>query len=250
VLATVSLILTSASATARAQSARDVAAADASPAPEPAADPASAAAALRRPGPGRVPVQVDSTNGPLLVGTDVPIPNLAGVPLSIPRDVCITPCTLFLAPGLQRIRYHGGGASRLVSPVDVPESGLHLQLRAPSVGIGAAAVTFGAFGAAGLLTGGVTVLFGVTAHHDAMMADPLLHSVDPSGTLLLAGGVTMAAGAALLTTGIILGVINRAGIESVTPLDARPTARRARPALGLAVAPTRDGGFATVGGVF
>jgi hypothetical protein len=206
-----------------------------------ATDPAALANVYRAPGPGRAPVRVESPGGQQVIATDVSTANVAGFPLSVRRDVCLTPCTLYLPLGMHRIYAGGADMEHSTSVLDVPPSGLQLTLNARSFATLRAAVVLDVLGVLGMTASVPMLIFAAAENGNHADHDPVLWS----------GAIALGLGTAMLITGIALDAGSPRGAASVTPLPERASARAGGGGrLGVGVVPHEGGASGVVGGVF
>ena len=186
---------------------------------------------LRDPGPGRVPVIVESAGAQVTVGEAFGFVPRSGV---VGRDLCLSPCTLYVRPGLFSLRTTGAPVPP-TTQLDVPPTGLRVTVR-PVRHPGAQVMyvmgsLLSVYAAAG------TALWGVV-----WIADPYAGAnAPPWGAALLAASI---AAFAADVTGFVLtarywGAKNR---PIVQPLDQPAASVGLR--LGVAVAPVPNGAVA------
>jgi hypothetical protein len=161
-----------------------------------------------RPGPGRVPLLVESTGRPQHVGITLAIEQqgtgFESTLIMRHRDFCVTPCALYVHPGVFALHATAPGVVETTSRVRVPPWGTRANLFAPSSTLQGAATFF----AGGALLGGLAGL-GMLGLADAFASNELLYT----------GFITLGVSAVLLIPGIVLFVTNRRGVRALSPLD-------------------------------
>jgi hypothetical protein len=150
------------------------------------------------PGPGKVPVQLESDGPPLLIGSVTP--------WSAP--LCTTPCTLHLAPGGTPL--HLGGPGRLESQtiLDVRPDGQRVLLYSYSRN----RVAYSALGIAG---GSLLALMGAMAFIPTGSDDPSISGVTATKAF---GGIALGIGVGTLTASLLTIKRTRTGVKRIEPL--------------------------------
>lgn len=186
------------------------------PAPAPSAPAPSVVLTdpLLTPGPGRVPLLVESTGRPIRVGE--PTGSGSGwshntvVSVAFGRTVCSTPCTLQVSPGSVPLWLQGEGQRTQLLYATVPSEGGAVRVRPSSM--------WGSWGGWALLGAGVAFVGG-----GATMLSLGINQRDyvdgayvtrNHNDLIVPGAVFVAASIPALVGGIILIYKNRGGIES------------------------------------
>lgn len=178
------------------------------------------------PAPGRVALTVESAGAALHVVVERRVTRppaearTRGVVIGAGR--CQTPCTLWVPPGVLRLRANAPGVRGTDEDVDVPEGGATLRLRAGRAALHNVGIGFVAAGA-------TTVL----ATMFVALADQGIFSGTSRGSLDLEPAAIVGAvgvGAALLAVGIPLMLAHRNGV-----------ARTSAPTVALALDPSRPG---------
>jgi hypothetical protein len=152
------------------------------------------------------------------------------------RRVCMSPCTLYVRPGLFTINTNSGDFG-YNSDVDVPAGGTAVKMHTPSRGRAVGGLWL-ISGGAGLLIGGIT--FAALAGDFGKHYDIDTHSeVGDSTPYYIGAGVVAAAGAGMIVGGAYMMATNRRGVAEQHDLN-RPSAK-----LHLDVAPAlmRNGGM-------
>jgi hypothetical protein len=190
--------------------------------------------AYLQPGPGRVPLQIESVGPQMQVG----VPEATGtgwvgnhvVSITLSRRLCDAPCTLYVPSGASfPITTSGPGLRTATTDVDVPAGGASVRMRAPTLAKAFGAVVLLAVGAVGIGSGGALVAVGQRHqeidHNSFKLVDaPNQGEIDGGGAMIGIGIPALAGGIALLA-------LNRSGVESSQPLGR----------VSLSVAPARDG---------
>jgi hypothetical protein len=187
---------------------------------------------LRDPGPGRVPIVLDSIGARLALGTFNDVVHWSSRTPMPHQEVCFSPCTLYVRPGLFPLYIGGDGIVPGIARLDVPASGMRVHLRSPRT---AAMV--------GLLVGTVgSILSSVAGIEMVVFAprDAVTHRYDDgwrnAGYTFIGLGVV-----ALVANLVGIGFAVRQGVASSEPL----APSNVLPSLRIGVMPERDG--ATVG---
>jgi hypothetical protein len=187
------------------------------------------AARFLAPAPDRVPVQIASTGKPLTIGVLQTRPAIGqesatfddGVNVSqlttnyqSSRGVVVcttTPCQIYAHPGLLKLQPSGEDVLSYSSELSVPNDGVRVTLRAPSVRNAALTRNLLILSLPGVIAG-ATLLGMAPAYADKVF--PAATSPALYGT----GAVALSAGVGLGIAGLVTLLRNRSGIDSVEPL--------------------------------
>ena len=182
-----------------------------------------------KPAPGRARVIVESTGRSLTVGVLSMRPAIGQDSATISDGVSIdqftadyqsrkgvvvcvaTPCQIFARPGPLTLQTSGLGLLASSSEVIVPPEGVRVRVRAPQASDRRAAVLFGAWSLATVLTGGIVAATG------AGFTDPIFGSTGRD--MYIAGGAVAAIGIGLGVAALVYWRRGRTGIESVEPAE-------------------------------
>lgn len=188
---------------------------------------------LRDPGPGRVPIVLESVGTRVSVGESMGA--LTGWNARVPlahQELCFTPCTLYVRPGLFPLFVGGDGIVPTIVRLDVPPTGLRLRLRSPRTAM-----------IGGMLAVEVGALLTATVGLDLLIFQPRSSATGPDPGWEAAGWTLIAAGGiGLIADFVGFGLALRNGVASSSPLDAHAPAPRWMPSL----APVRDGAVVTL----
>lgn len=170
---------------------------------------------LLTPGPGRVPLLVESTGRELRVGEPTGSgtgygTNNTVISVQMGRTVCSTPCTLHVAPGSVPLWVQGEGQRTQLLYPNVPPEGGAVRVRPSSA--------WGRFGgvllfSTGLMAaggGGTLLYFGVNNR----VREASAYVDRPDNGMIGGGAALTVASVPLLVGGILLLYKNRGGIES------------------------------------
>ncbi len=162
------------------------------------------------PGPGKVPVRVESTGKRQDVGVVEGAISAGYLSIGYGREVCRTPCTMYVRPGELTLHTSGPGLVAHNEALSIPPGGLAVRVRAASAWGRFGGVMLISLGAAAILTG--AIMMGLA---------PVMSSTNGDDTnTLIGGGATLGAGALLTSGGIVLLVKNRSGVAEEQPLPA------------------------------
>jgi hypothetical protein len=208
------------------------------PPPPPAIGPSredDEAPAVLVPTPGRVPLLVESTGGPLQVGYGISemVGNISLTgSVTTRRELCQTPCTLYVRDGLFRLYTGGPNRWDRTTYLMIPTTGKRVRMHAGTMA--------GRVGGVAMMIGGIAAI-GISGF--ALLLTTGHRSDGPSPAAI--GG--MIAGAGMLAGGIVLNVVNPIGLASHGPLESPATAERAQPLRWqLGAAPLPGGGVAAL----
>jgi hypothetical protein len=198
------------------------------------------------PGPGRVPVRVESASDRRIsIGVPTGGPQAStftitgygyGINITPYHHVCDSPCTLYAAPGVLSLNTTANDLS-YNTDIDVPPGGARVRMRTPS--------RWRIFGGLMMLSGGIALVTTAVAvgvlGEDLTHLDSHLNTVHDDPTpYRVAGGVLGAAGAGLFAGGLYLLITNRRGVAEQAPLGGTGRLR-----LDLAPSVARGGGLLT-----
>jgi hypothetical protein len=189
------------------------------PPPETAADLEAREAELatedfRRPAPGRVPLVVESPDRVQVVGVTLSVTAVGtGVESQLitrHRELCRTPCTLYVRPGAFPLYTGGLGVVEATSDLAVPPHGARVQVHAPSETLTRAYTMAGGVSLA-LMLGGIAVagLGDFLGNNDAVVG----------------GLVTGLVAFPIFLGSLALSLSTPSGVRSLTPLAPGATAR-------------------------
>jgi hypothetical protein len=193
-----------------------------------------------RPGPGRVPLVVESAGKAQDLSLVADGIKVNGFGLSLSARVCRTPCTLYLQPGLYTLLSEGGGLVSARTEVNVGARGGRLRLKAVSSSGRVAGIVLTSLGAAAILAGASTMLV-VPFDEDIVTTDISIGeqaSFDPR-PLYIGGGIAMGVGAAMIVTGAVLIAKAKGGAQDEES-NAIPRPTRS---LQVDAGPMRGGGW-------
>src|SRR6185312_14358276 len=106
------------------------------------------------PGPGRVPLVVESAGAQQSISLHFAgAIRINGWGVSVTARICDTPCTMYLAPGAYVLQSEADGVVAARTPVTVSATGARVTLTAPAVGVRGGGVAFIAVGGAPNLAG-------------------------------------------------------------------------------------------------
>jgi hypothetical protein len=172
--------------------------------------------ALRTPGPGRVPLRVESVGREQSVGIALGRVAQPGLPApmatTLYREVCQTPCTLHVRPGAFALWTGGNGVASITTQVRVPHDGTRVIMRAPSAAVWKTAPYVAAVGGAMMMTGGMILGMSLTETFRSDLGVGL--------------GITgLAVGGVAAITGLVLLSKNPWGILRQQRLEFEPASR-------------------------
>jgi hypothetical protein len=172
------------------------------------------AAAFLAPGPGRVPLEVDSSVA-ARIGVH-PQPDLGGPCIPVCAS---TPCTLYVAPGDLRLDVSGEGVVAYATEVVVPASGARISLKPGNAAESAAGTRLIIASIPLTIAGAVLAGVGSTMGHEPSFSGTKLSYSDNRAPMEGVGGAMVGVGVGALVSGIVLVARSHSGSESLQPLD-------------------------------
>ena len=171
----------------------------------------------KHPGPGKVPVRVQSsTERQLDVGIVEGAISAGYIALVYGQRVCLTPCTVFVRPGEVTLHTGGEGLVPVNTSLQVPPGGLDLKFKPASRWGRAGGIMLISLGGALVVAGGT--MMGLAAMDTTFNLDGTTSTSMNTG-LMAGGGGVLAGGIGLVVGGIVLVVKNRGGLVEERPLD-------------------------------
>jgi hypothetical protein len=166
------------------------------------------------PGPGRVPLKIDSSID-ARIGVH-PQPDLGGPCVT----VCgTTPCTIYVAPGDLRLDVSGAGVVPYSTEVVVPASGARMHLSPGNAAENAAGVRLIIASIPLTIAGGVLAGVGSTFGHQPSFSGTKVTYADDRAPMEGIGGAMVGVGVGALVSGIVLVAKGHSGTETMQSLD-------------------------------
>jgi hypothetical protein len=192
--------------------------------------------AYLRPAPGRVPLDVRSTGREQVIGTFVAslAPEGQGFAEPVRQQICMTPCRLYVPPGLFSIFANGVGLDEGRADLNVPATGMVARMRSANAGMQGLGAALGVLGITASVAGGIGAVYGAGMAANGFY--PGEASTGHVGWYLLAtaGALTFIGGGVLAAAGIWMSFRYAPGLD-------RTQTTPASPSLTLGFAPTPGG---------
>jgi hypothetical protein len=180
-----------------------------------------------RPGGGRVPMQVTAERRQSIGLTMRDTVAVNGFSLMVSRrDICATPCTLYLVPGQYWVSSAAKGVTEALSEVDLPREGLRLRLRSGSTVVHSAGVAVLVVGVAAVVGGIVSLILPSVDVSSLDRTRGGLLNAEESQTAYTAGEVLGGVGLAAVVSGAVLVHRERGGVASEHPYGFSPKERK------------------------
>jgi len=178
------------------------------------------------PGPGRVPLVVESAGAQQSISLHFAgAIRINGWGVSVTARICDTPCTMYLAPGAYVLQSEADGVVAARTPVTVSSTGARVKLKAPSSGVRAGGVALIAVGSAAILAGAMTMamqpIFGTVTDYTTT-GEPTTYNTSTGANLIIGGGITMGAGAAMIIPGAIMIAKTKGGVAEESAYEKSP----------------------------
>jgi hypothetical protein len=192
-----------------------------------------------KPGPGRAPLLVEAQRPQsitLHVRSEVAV---NGFYLTFTKEMCTTPCTMYLPPGHYWLHTEGEGVAASNLSVELGPEGKRIKMRSSSSKTHATGVALTTMGVLSTLAGAISLICAVAPAPD-YSSQPALLDADGQMNAFIAGGVLGGLGVASIVTGAVMLAKSPTGAEEQSSYGGtNPQAPRT---LDAWVAPTRNGG--------
>jgi hypothetical protein len=177
------------------------------------------------PGPGRVPLVVESAGRQQSISLHFAgAIRINGWGVSVTARICDTPCTMYLPPGGYVLQSEADGVVAARTPVTVSTTGGRVKLKAPPSGVRAGGVALVAIGSAAILAGAMTMamepIFGTVTDYSA--PGDSTYNTTSGANMIVGGGITMGLGAAMIVPGAIMIAKTKGGIAEESAYENAP----------------------------